>query len=1009
MSAGSQPEENSVLPGAVEGSQSSAASDSAISPDLSDPLVGTTIDQKYFIISKIAQGAFGAVYKANNTLLNRDVAIKFLHMEKLQDSRAKDRFLLESKLVASLQHPNIVQVYGQGSTASGQLFIVMDLEEGEELSTLLAREKVLNVERCVEIFQQVLDGLSYAHDKGIVHRDISPQNIFISRNDSQLNVRILDFGIAKDILNSTNLSLTATGAQLGKSDYMSPEQCRGESVDARSDLYSLACVIYECLFGKTPFSGSSDMEIMYKQIHNSVTSSHRFKGVSTDLKAFLTRALQKEPKDRYQNAKEMKEALLLCKNKSLSRKKSLPLYLALIVASCAAILLVGFLALQKRSVPIVINGRIFEHASDLANAMAAKPDRTASSENYGDGAIQEHQNNIVICNEWIERHPREGKPDWREIGQAEEILAREYSAARNYEEAYAAYGKSLQYQDNLGLKQKAHLLYLRGLAAENAKKYKEAIKCFSEGVEQNQAANVDFQTSEFHDELLHLVSCYQKVKDYVAAESMIKRCMENDGDVIDLRTLNHKIILGEILIDERKASEGERLINDCLKAVNELKGTSTIDYLSIRTRAFSTLAKLAISRGDLEKCEKYYEEEEKDRAPGTLAKLEIQNIRAELYVRNGKAEKAVPIRKSISEHLPAKLNFEQFAGLRTPLATLYLTVGHPELGMSEFLDIIQAAEKQKYPGIGTALASQFMRDNWILPLHELYYRKNQIDKFQKLCKEMIAKTPVHSYRKAVWIAAYAKSEQTCGKYSDSIDSYKQALAEITGNREQDDNVRLPIEIAMTEVYLHQNKLAEAKSNIQNALQHLSKYPSWHLIYAQAKFVEFTIARIERNEAVALAALAESEKAWFEQAPQENFRKAYYQYERGILYSGLKKYPEATKLFKSAAEMADKTVGDCGSVVLQYICLAGENYLAENNYQDARACLFLASAHANKALSSPIVSMYGFQPLESVALHRFLDHFEKLAQGKQDQAAATECRVLIGKIDAHSDLEFQKRK
>ncbi|MBX9722580.1 MAG: serine/threonine protein kinase, partial [Candidatus Obscuribacterales bacterium] len=462
MSIDSQPEENIELPGATEGN---------------DPLLASTIDNKYQIISKIAQGAFGSVYKANNTLLHREVAIKFLHTEKLQDPKARERFLLESKLVAALQHQNIVQVYSQGSLANGQLFIVMDFVEGEELSALIAREKMLSLERCVEIFQQVLEGLSYAHSKGIIHRDISPQNIFISKNDSQLNAKILDFGIAKDLFNSSNLSLTATGAQLGKSDYMSPEQCRGDSVDARSDLYSLACVIYQCLFGKTLFAGSSDMEIMYKQIHKSLTSSYRFKGVSADLKAFLTKALQKEPKSRFQSADEMKTALLSCRSAGTNKSWNFSFTALLLGTSCVLALIIGFAFLQKKSEPGLakaLGKRTFEHASDLANAMAVKLERQGTLDL--DSAVrQEHLANIETCKEWIDEHLRQSKIVWREIGQAEETLALEYSSVGQYEEAYDAYGRALKYQDNIGFKKKAHLLYRRALAAQSCQRYKDAI------------------------------------------------------------------------------------------------------------------------------------------------------------------------------------------------------------------------------------------------------------------------------------------------------------------------------------------------------------------------------------------------------------------------------------------------------------------------------------------------------------------------------------------------------
>ncbi|MBX9723226.1 MAG: hypothetical protein K2X81_17615, partial [Candidatus Obscuribacterales bacterium] len=509
------------------------------------------------------------------------------------------------------------------------------------------------------------------------------------------------------------------------------------------------------------------------------------------------------------------------------------------------------------------------------------------------------------------------------------------------------------------------------------------------------------------DELLQLVECYKRTDDYDAAESVIKECLKNDGDVIDLRTLLHNVILGEILILKGKESEGERLISKCLTESKELRLGVTPDYVSFRTRAFVSLAQLALSRGEWEKAEGYYEEEESDHNPGSLGKVEIQSIRSDLYAKNGKIDKAIAIRKEIIQHLPENLRFEQFVGLRVPLATLYLEKGRIDLGLSEYVDIVQKSELQKLSGIETAVASQFMCTNLIAPLHELYLRKDEMDEFKKLCKDMIAKTPPHSFRRTVWMAAYAKSQSACGDYASALSSYNDAVAELPGSREQDDKIRIPIEIAMSEVYLHLNKIAEAKGQIQKVLSLLSKYPSWHLLYADAKFAEFTNARVEGQESVALSALAASENAWFEQNPEGDYQRAYYDYERGILFTRLKKHAEAAKYFQAAAKRADKVKTDCGSVILQYACLAGENFLFDNKYKDARVCLTFVSTRIDKAIRSPIIALCGFSNLEKTAFHEFLELFAKTAQNENDQPALIECRSLIKKIDEHSDA-FRKK-
>jgi len=264
-------------------------------------MIGKTISH-YRIIDEIGAGGMGTVYKAEDTKLKRIVALKFLPAHAVGDEQQRIRFTREAQAAAALDHPNICSVH-EIEEADGHTFISMTYCEGDTLKELVEQGS-LDLEHALDITIQVARGLSEAHEKGIVHRDIKPANIMIS---DRFQTRIMDFGLARL---GDRPGVTRTGTAVGTILYMSPEQMRGETVDNRSDIWSLAIVLYELVAGVHPFAGEYEAAIIYAILNNKPDPIHeRVPGAPGELSRILDRALEKQPDKRYQSVDEMLEDL----------------------------------------------------------------------------------------------------------------------------------------------------------------------------------------------------------------------------------------------------------------------------------------------------------------------------------------------------------------------------------------------------------------------------------------------------------------------------------------------------------------------------------------------------------------------------------------------------------------------------------------------------------------------------------------------------------------------------
>ncbi|GAB4538183.1 MAG: hypothetical protein Tsb0020_52470 [Haliangiales bacterium] len=270
-----------------------------------DPLIGQVLVDRYRITGKIGQGGMGAVYQAEHQLIGKQVAVKVLLDKYAQRDPVVARLEQEARLASSIGHEHIIDITDFGQTPDGRTFVVMEFLEGESLGACLSREGRLSEARAIHIARQVASALSAAHAKGILHRDVKPENIFLLRRRDQDFVKVVDFGISKSLhtgdSDGSTPRLTQTGMVLGTPLYMSPEQARGEDdLDQRIDIYALGVILYEMVTGEVPFRGSNSLNIIARVLNDEVAPPRDLRAdLSRDLEAVILHAMAKDRAQRY--------------------------------------------------------------------------------------------------------------------------------------------------------------------------------------------------------------------------------------------------------------------------------------------------------------------------------------------------------------------------------------------------------------------------------------------------------------------------------------------------------------------------------------------------------------------------------------------------------------------------------------------------------------------------------------------------------------------------------------
>ncbi|HJL14801.1 MAG TPA: serine/threonine-protein kinase [Sandaracinaceae bacterium LLY-WYZ-13_1] len=279
-----------------------------------DPLIGRVVNDRFRVVALLARGGMGKVYRAEQTPLGREVALKVLNPKYRgeNDPEFHKRFFLEASTCSKLSHPNTVTIFDYGRTDDDIYFIAMELLEGRTLHRALREDGAFEPERAMHVARQVCRSLREAHSLGVIHRDLKPANVFLMQHGDETDfVKVLDFGLVKEL--ETGEDLTQTGLFMGSPKYMSPEQIRGESVDARADVYALGVILYEMLTGGAPFDRPNSVNTLMAHVHEAppalAEANPELAASPPGLEAVVMRALAKDPNARFSGMDEMLVAL----------------------------------------------------------------------------------------------------------------------------------------------------------------------------------------------------------------------------------------------------------------------------------------------------------------------------------------------------------------------------------------------------------------------------------------------------------------------------------------------------------------------------------------------------------------------------------------------------------------------------------------------------------------------------------------------------------------------------
>jgi eukaryotic-like serine/threonine-protein kinase len=281
-----------------------------------DPLIGQTLDEKYYLEERLGEGGMGTVYRARHLSMDRPVALKVLHPQFVDNDAARTRFQLEARAAVHLHHANAVSVTDFGQTSDGNVYLVMELLKGHTLREIVAKEAPLETARAISIILQASAAVAAAHEAGIIHRDLKPSNILITKSaDAPAVVKVLDFGIAKlasGLLDDEDASaVTLPGTRMGTPRYMSPEQHEGRDFTPAADVYSLGVILYEMLTGMAPFTGTSVVEIAMKHANDEPRAPREIvAAIPENVERVVLHALEKSPEMRPANAGEFRREVL---------------------------------------------------------------------------------------------------------------------------------------------------------------------------------------------------------------------------------------------------------------------------------------------------------------------------------------------------------------------------------------------------------------------------------------------------------------------------------------------------------------------------------------------------------------------------------------------------------------------------------------------------------------------------------------------------------------------------
>jgi serine/threonine-protein kinase len=349
--------------------------DSANDVEDNDARIGRIIEGKYRLDVRVAAGGMGTVYRAERLMIGDAVAIKILHPEHVADANATERFRREAQAAARLKHPNAVQIYDFGVTDDGLVYLVMELVEGESLRHVIRGQGPLTPSAAAEVMRQACAAIDEAHQRSIIHRDIKPDNIIVQTVGNNLRVKVLDFGIAK-LRDMAATNMTQTGSVMGTPHYMSPEQCIGEELDGRSDVYSLGVVLYEMLAGVVPFNSPTSTAVVVQHVTQSPPALRAINmSISEAVERVVRHALEKRREDRPQSAGALADELTAAVSGGFTAQVNVPAY----ISSTAPVAAPATPATNSGTVPTMV----MKATPAWGNAVATPPSGSTHAVPFG--------------------------------------------------------------------------------------------------------------------------------------------------------------------------------------------------------------------------------------------------------------------------------------------------------------------------------------------------------------------------------------------------------------------------------------------------------------------------------------------------------------------------------------------------------------------------------------------------------------------------------------------------
>lgn len=619
----SQATNKSVVPDAAVRSVSRtmkvpAADGKTVEMDDLDPLIGTTIDGKYLILSLIGEGAMGVVYVCRNIALDKELAIKILKEEFAVQGNTLSRFEREAKICSRLQHPNVVTVFDAGVLEGGRPYFVMEYLQGTDLRELVRAHGPLPVERCLEIFLQSCAGLSYAHMSGVFHRDIKPGNlVLLNRSDTdQVHVKIVDFGIAKLIeqADGEQQNLTRTGDLFGTPLYMSPEQCQGLEIDERSDIYALGCAMYFALTGAPPFRGATAAQTFAKHL-TEMPAFPKDTSVPASVMNVVLKTLEKNPAHRFANMDELSQALQEAlgqsgrlaargrthggagnssnrtaplrsiqsphsgdgrSNPSIGGKKTVLICTALVIIIGLAAVTVGYAVLSQRAtdpanqagtIPTGANQPVTQTAAGTTVAETTALWQAAYS--AGEKARDAGQNEVATTEfeKAVELARKFGERDLR-LAKTIEALGDFYNLnLLNYAKAEQYYRELIHLRETVPQEDSRMLPNAYCSLADvlrDGDKHEEALKMYAKAIELGQQNQDKAQLAWY---LLEQGNCLRFMDQRAAAETSMKQSLKLREQTLgseDAETVLTKQTLGQVYIETRRYDEAKALLSAAL-------------------------------------------------------------------------------------------------------------------------------------------------------------------------------------------------------------------------------------------------------------------------------------------------------------------------------------------------------------------------------------------------------------------------------------------------------------